>query len=316
MSTEEEAQHIHLTEAVTPQFIIRVVFGGVLMGIANIIPGVSGGTMILAAGLYEDFVNSVASLTRLKFTYRSIVFLGVMGVAAFVAILFSAGIINWGLTNHQHVMFGLFIGLTLGGVPLLLKELNPIPARSIVSAVAGLALIITTTYALQNMNLPANFMLLFIGGIIGSAAMVLPGISGSYILLAMGLYYPITEGISAFKDGLQALDVQAMMGPAFGIMLPVGLGVLAGIAGLSNLLKWALSNAYQTTMGLLLGLMLGSVFFLYPFKEPGRKDPFEAAADLTPMNILIVAVALVIGFALTFSFDKFGNAPKDEAAEH
>ena len=304
---EKEPEHKDPVIKLTPVFVVRSIIGGVLMGVANIIPGVSGGTMILAVGLYEYFVDSVANFTRFKFRVAEIVFLGIVGVSALIAILLSVGVINWGLTNHQHIMFALFIGLTLGGVPLLYQQLKPMNTRSVVSIVVGIAFMVFITWFLQQYNLPANFAFLFIAGIIGSAAMVLPGISGSYLLLALGLYYPVTEGISEFKDALQAMDISAAMGPAFGIMLPVGLGVLAGIAGLSNVLKWAFERAFHTTLGLLMGLLIGSVFFLYPFREPSHKDPFEAAAPITPTNIAIVLLALVLGFALTFSIDRLGK---------
>ena len=93
-------------------------------------------------------------------------------------------------------------------------------------------------------------------------------------------------------------------------MLPVGLGVLAGIAGLTNLLKAALEKHRHATMGGLLGLLLGSVFFLYPFKQPGQKDPFEAAAPLTATNIVIVVVCIALGFAATFAVSRMGGEEK------
>lgn len=318
MSTYQETEHKDPQISLTPIFLVRSVIGGVLMGIANIIPGVSGGTMILAVGLYEYFVDAVANFTRFKFRVQEIIFLGIIAVSAFVAILLSVSVINWGLTNHQHIMFALFIGLTLGGVPLLGAQLKPFPARSIFAVIAGIALMVFITMVLQKFEVPVNFGFLFVGGIIGSAAMVLPGISGSYLLLALGLYFPITDGIDQFKDALKAMDIAAMMGPALGVMFPVGLGVLTGIAGLSNLLKWAFEKAYHTTLGLLMGLLIGSVFFLYPFKAPGHKDPFEAAAPITPTNIALVLLALVIGFVLTFSIDRLGNkseTPSDAPSE-
>lgn len=294
---------------------LRTFAAGILMGVANIIPGVSGGTMILALGLYERFVDSIADITRFKFRLSSFVFLGILGGAAILAIFSSVGFINWGLTNHQHIMFAVFIGLTLGGVPLIWKEIQPIGPASLGGAAGGFALMIFTSFMLTDLDLPANFAFLFVGGIIGSAAMVLPGISGSYLLLALGLYFPITEGISEFKDALQAVDIDAMMKPALGVIMPVGLGVLTGIAGLTNLLKAALTRFHALTMGGLLGLLLGSVFFLYPFKEPSHKDPFESAAPLTPANIAIVLFCILAGFGVTLALSRLGRSTRDAARE-
>lgn len=290
-----------------PGGLVRLLAGGALMGIANIIPGVSGGTMILAMGLYEWFVDSVADVTRFRFRPRSVGFLGLLGGSAVVAVFAMVGPINWGLTYHQHVMFALFMGLTLGGVPLIWSEMRPVRPSGIAAALSGLLLMVLISFALSTLDLPANFAFLFVGGFIGSAAMVLPGLSGSYLLLAMGLYFPITNGLSAFKEALSAADIQAALPPAIGVILPVGLGVAAGIAGLTNLLKASLSRFHQPTMGVLLGLLLGSVFFLNPFREPGLKDPFEAAAPVTPANLALVAVSLVVGFLITWYLSRSGE---------
>lgn len=290
-----------------PSGIARTAVGGVLMGIANIIPGVSGGTMILALGLYEMFVESVADVTRLRLRRNSVMFLGVLGVAAVAAIFATVGPINWGLANHQHVMFALFIGLTLGGVPIVWREMAPVRPVGLACAAAGLVFMVFISFGLQKLDIPANFGFLFMGGVIGSAAMVLPGISGSYLLLALGLYSPITQGISDFKAALKAVDISAMMGPAFDVILPVGLGVLVGIAGLANVLRALLHRFHQPTLGSLLGLLLGSIFFLNPFKEPGHKDPFEAAAPATPGNIALVVVCIAAGFAATLAISRLGG---------
>lgn len=292
---------------------VRTLSGGILMGIANIIPGVSGGTMILAMGLYPNFVEAVADVTRVRLRPKSLIFLGVLGAAAVAAIFAMVGPITWGLTHHQHVMFALFIGLTLGGVPLLWKEMSPVTGSGYAGAVAGVVVMIGTTVALSQLELPVNFLFLFLGGIVGSAAMVLPGLSGSYLLLALGLYFPITAGLSQFKDALRAMDLGAATHPALSILLPVGLGVLAGIAGLTNVLKVALHRSPQPTMGFLLGLLLGSVYFLYPFRGPGHKDPFEAAAPVTALNVILVIVCIVGGFLVTYRLSRLGDGGESGA---
>jgi len=293
--------------------VARTLSGGILMGIANIIPGVSGGTMILAMGLYPNFVEAVADVTRLRLRPKSLIFLGLLGGSAVAAIFAMLAPIKWGLTYHQHVMFALFIGLTLGGVPLLWKEMSPVRASGYAGAVVGFLVMVGTTLALSQLELPANFVFLFIGGLVGSAAMVLPGLSGSYLLLALGLYFPIVAGLDQFKQALKAIDVGAAMHPALTIVLPVGLGVLAGIAGLTNVLKVALQKSPQPTMGFLLGLLLGSVFFLYPFKEPGHKDPFPAAAPVTALNVVLVVACIVAGFLITYRLSRLGDGGESAA---
>ncbi len=284
----------------------RTILSGALVGIANIIPGVSGGTMILALGLYERFVDAVADLTRLRFRAASLGFLGLLGGAAVAAILLAVTPIRWGLSHQQHLMFALFIGLTLGGVPVILRELRPVRGASLLGCGGGLSLMALLAFGLRESSLPLNAAVYFVGGMIASAAMVLPGVSGSYLLLVLGLYAPITEGLEEFKIALKGLDPAGAARPVMSVILPVGLGVLAGIAGLTNMLKALLLRFHAATMGVLLGLLLGSVLSLYPFRGPGPKDPFAAAAPVTPVNVALVVLLGLVGWATTMAVARLG----------
>ncbi len=112
--------------AATPQPppVVRAGIGGVLMGMAMLVPGISGGTMILVMGLYDEFIAGIADVTRLRFTRRNITFLATVGFAAVVAIAALAGTMSRAVTLHRSAMFSLFIGLTLGGAPLLVRMLK------------------------------------------------------------------------------------------------------------------------------------------------------------------------------------------------
>jgi putative membrane protein len=290
-----------------PAGIARILSAGVLMGIANIIPGVSGGTMILALGLYNRFVESVADITRLRFRFASILFLVLLFGASLVAIGALSYPMTWALENIHHVMFALFIGLTLGGVPVLWREINGISTGVVVGTLAGFGLMAGLAAA-QGMALPQSWIVYFAAGIIASSAMVLPGISGSYLLLLFGLYYPITGAIKNFISALKDADVSTLFSIGGGILLPVGLGVIVGIGGLTNALKWLLENKKEPTMGVLLGLLLGSVLGLYPFKPLMEKGEVIAAAHAaSPMNILLVVVAALAGFAVTVALARIGG---------
>lgn len=288
--------------------IARTVIGGGLMGVANIIPGVSGGTMMLATGLYEHFVEGVADITRLRWNLRSWRFIGIVAVAAVVAI--GAGVfpIKWGLDHCHHLMFALFIGLTLGGVPLLWRELHPIRPIAMVATAVGIAVMAVIAFALSQTSLPVNWMTYLIAGFVASAAMVLPGISGSYLLLIFGLYTPLTGDIKDFIGHLKDVDMAAAFDVGLTAILPIGAGIVLGIAGLTNVLKMLLHRFHQATLGLLLGLLLGSVLGLYPFKDLWEKGELIGAAPPTsPLNIALVLGALVLGFAITFAVSKMGD---------
>jgi putative membrane protein len=122
--------------------------------------------------------------------------------------------------------------------------------------------------------------------------MILPGVSGGYLLLVMGMYVPILSGIDAFKEGLKARDVAALLDPALGVVLPVGIGVVVGIVAVSNVLKVLLARFEKATLGVLLGLLLGAVVGLWPFQQgvppqlgdvvKGRVVTEEVLADLDP----------------------------------
>lgn len=288
--------------------VVRTLIGGALMGVANIIPGVSGGTMVLALGLYERFVESVAEVTRFRFRARDLVFLGLLGGAAVVAIAAMAGPIVWGLENAHHLMFGLFIGLTLGGVPLLWKEIQPLRPPAILGAVGGLAVMVVIAFFLKNVPLPANWFLFLFAGIIASAAMVLPGISGSYLLLIFGLYLPVSKAIKDFVSALKGMDFAVIWANGFGVLLPVGIGVLVGIAGLTNALKALLARYHAPTMGALLGLLLGSVIGIFPFAALIEKGEVIAEAPpLTAVNIALVLIAIVVGLGITLGVSHLGG---------
>lgn len=289
--------------------VVRTLIAGALMGIANIIPGVSGGTMILALGLYEQFVGSIAELSRLRFAMKPVLFLALLGGAAILSIALMTVPIVWSLENHHHIMFGLFIGLTLGGVPLVWREMRPVKPTGIAGLLVGLIIMIGV-FLLKNENLglPLNWFVLLFAGMIASAAMVLPGISGSYLLLVAGLYLPVTRAIKAFASALKDMQFGEIWSIGLGIGLPIALGILIGIVGLTNALKKLLERYHGSTIGTLLGLLVGSVLGLYPFSPLVEKgEVFAEPHPVTPMNIVLVAVAIAIGFAVTWGVSKLGG---------
>ena len=244
----------------------RLGIAGVFMGLANLVPGVSGGTMVLALGLYEEFIDSVANLTRLRLSTRPIIVLGMLFGIGVITIVGLSSTVQWLMEMYLPGMLGLFIGLTLGGVPILHREIRPFRPASTIGAILGVLVMALIAFVLRPETAEVNWLLLFFGGILGSAAMILPGISGSYMLLIFGLYLPIIAGVSEFKDGLKAMDLPLLIDVGLKIILPVGLGVVVGIIALSNVLKLLLARCHKITVGFLLGLLVGSILGLYPFK--------------------------------------------------
>jgi putative membrane protein len=241
------------------------------MGLANLVPGVSGGTMLLATGVYPHFIESVAEFTKLRWRREYLVTLACVVGAGSLAIVLLAGPTKDLVVAQRWIMYSLFIGLTLGGVPIVWKLLGKASAASWAGTVAGLVLMIAIANASAGDGSAAetSWLMLAIAGVIGAAAMVLPGISGGYRLLLMGQYVPVLAAIERFKTALTGSggpDVQAAFAAGLALV-PLAAGVAIGVTAVSNAVKWALARFRQVTLGFLLGLLLGAVLGLWPFQR-------------------------------------------------
>lgn len=259
----------------SPLASIRAGVAGALMGIANLIPGVSGGTMILALGLYEEFIDSIADVTALRFSWRRVIFLGLVGGFAAGAIVGLAGAILYLLFQHTVAMFSLFIGLTLGGAPLLFKSLRPVRVDVVVAVLAGLGVMAGVFLLKGGAGFPHNLGMDLVSGVVGSTTMVLPGISGSYMLLVMDQYDRVIGSVRDLKDAAGGRDLAALKA-SLRVVVPVGIGALFGIVILSNAIKILLHRFHRVTVGVLLGVLLGSVIGLWPFTQSVGEKALEA----------------------------------------
>ncbi len=257
-------------------FVPRGLFGGALMGLANLVPGISGGTMLLAAGVYPAFINAIAQLTTLKFNRYSIVVLATIVGAAVLAIGLLAGPTRTLVIEQRPLMYSLFIGLTLGGLPLVWRLAQPVTQSVWLGAAAAFALMVVMALgATTGGGGEGSTVLLLLSGLAGASAMILPGVSGGYLLLLLGQYEPILGAIDQFKEGLigaGGFDL-ALVLDAMTVVVPVGIGVVIGVVGVSNALRWLLSRYEKPTLGVLLGLLLGAVVGLYPFQKPVAPEP-------------------------------------------
>jgi putative membrane protein len=255
--------------------ILRGSVGGLLMGLANLVPGISGGTMLLAAGIYPDFIEAVADVTTFRFRRRALLVLATVVGTAVVAILLLAGAVRSLVIDHRWVMYSLFIGLTLGGVPLVWRLARPATPAVFAGAAGGflLMLIMAGAFGEPSGGGDPNVLILGVAGAAGASAMILPGVSGGYLLLLLGQYEVILGGVDQLKTGLlgdHSAGTAADLGVAVGslhIIIPVAIGVAVGVAGVSNLLQWLLHHHEKPTLGALLGLLVGAVVGLWPFQQ-------------------------------------------------
>jgi len=317
-------------------FLPRGLIGGTLMGLANLVPGISGGTMLLAAGVYPSFINAIADLTRLKIKPRPIFVLATIGGAAVLAIGLLAGPTRDLVVEQRPLMYSFFIGLTLGGLPLVWRLARPAtPGVWAGATVAFLLMVIMALGADGGGSSGASMPLLVLSGLAGASAMILPGISGGYLLLLLGQYEPILGAIDDLKEGLigeAGFDLARVM-TSMEVVIPVGIGVLIGIVGVSNALRWLLLRYEKPTLGALLGLLLGAVIGLYPFQEPvppetgfTHRGQIVPEAELTNVpeedwplerftpatgDLVQSAAALGGGLLLTLAISRLGREDED-----
>ena len=274
--------------------LINQILRGIVIGVANIIPGVSGGTMMVSMGIYDTLIHCITHLFR-EFK-KSVKTLLPYAVGMLVGILALASIISWGLENYPLPTNTLFIGLILGGLGPLLKkvERKKINAVAVIAFVCLFALIIWMGFqnkdSIQNaesIQMNGGLMLLMVViGMIASATMIVPGVSGSLVLMLLGYYRPVVNALSTVKDGLVSLNF-SVMGQPLMMLLPFLAGIVLGIFGVAKLIEW-LMNRYPTpTYCGVLGLVVASPVSLL------------ITTDMTGVNgwiILISVLTLAAGF--------------------
>lgn len=281
---------------------LRLLLGGALMGLANLVPGISGGTMLVAAGVYRRFIDAVSDATRLRLTRPTVLTLGLIGLAAVGAVAVGAGPVAFGLDKARWAMYALFIGLTLGGVPSLWAMVRPLCRGTVAFIAAGLLAMLAVVFV-QESGLGvggiggvggvgvvgvvgvSGWPMFVVAGVAGAAAMVLPGVSGAYLLLLLGQYEPVVNAIKDLARG----DLGALS-----VLVPLGVGVGVGVVGVGNALRWLLHRHERATLAFLLGLLLGAPAGLYPFREavpPSAGDVIkgvalteETAAEIPPKD--------------------------------
>ena len=265
---------------------------------------------------------------------NSFVVLGLVGVAAAAAILLGAGPVKDVVVEHRWAMYSLFIGLTLGGVPVLWQMARPATRSFWAGTIAGLvamaALAWLQIYGTSAGDNREGVVMMFVAGVAGASAMILPGVSGGYLLLVLGVYVPVLSAVAALKDAIKIRDLASASGPFLDVVLPVGIGVAIGVLVISNLIKVVLERYEQPTLGALMGLLVGAVFGLWPFQEgvapkigemfKGQALTAERLAELGPdkyptefftptFTDIMMAVGLVgAGYMVTTLIARIGGA--------
>lgn len=231
---------------------------GFFIGLANIIPGVSGGTLALTLGIYEKLIGCISHF--FKNLKENIKFILPIGIGAVIAILTSSHLISFCLDNYVLPTILFFIGAILGGLPMLIKKVSghKITISNIIIFLITFGIIILllflnseTEVSFQNMNI-IDYLLLFVVGVVASATMVIPGVSGSAVLMTIGYYKPILNIVKNLTDF-------SSLGSNLAILIPFGLGVLVGILLIAKVLEFLFKNFEVKTYYGVLGFIVASI---------------------------------------------------------
>lgn len=233
------------------------------MGAADVVPGVSGGTIAFITGIYDELLGSIK---KFNFTAIKLLFTGkfkqlmqhingyflisvLSGIA--ISIFTLANLMTWLLTNHPIQIWSFFFGLIIASSILVAITVREWNWKTILSSLIGAAIAYYITVASPTTT-PDGYWFIFLSGAIAICAMILPGISGSFILLLLGKYTFIMEAISEFK-----IDIMAIF----------AIGAAVGIIAFSHVLTWLLNRYKNITIALLTGFMVGSLNKVWPWKE-------------------------------------------------
>ncbi len=286
---------------------------GLLMGAADIVPGVSGGTVAFITGIYDTLIDSIRAVD-LEFASRLLRrdiagawqhinggFLLALLLGIATSIFSLAQLVSWLLENHPVPLWAFFFGLILASALVLLRQVRRWSVATLLGLVAGVAVALTIALS-PGFNLQGGYAGVFLAAFLAICAMILPGISGSFILVLLGMYGPV---LAAIKD----LE--------FDFILVFVLGAGSGLLCFSRLLHWMLHRFHQATMAVLTGFLFGSLAVVWPWKrvltwvegshgqlKPAQQVPvtptdFQLYSGQEPQLALCLAL-MVIGFAIVW----------------
>lgn len=288
------------------------VLKGMVIGIANVIPGVSGGTMAVSMGIYDKLITSLTHL--LKDFRKSFFTLLPLGIGMIAGILGLARVIEWMFGTIPVQTNLLFIGLIVGGLPMIAKEVKGKKFK--VSYLIGFLIFFILVAGLAMLNgvkgedADLSFSLfteikLLIAGIIAAATMVIPGLSGSMMLMLMGYYEPVIATLNSTVDALKAQDM-AGLAAGFGVIIPFGVGVVIGIIGIAKLIEYLFSKYLLTVYWCIIGLITASPIAIVIMNK-------EIFAGINAITVITAAVAFAAGFVIAYFLG--GDTKKDSDKE-
>lgn len=292
---------------------------GMGMGAADVVPGVSGGTIAFITGIYQELIESIRSISSKSLKvlvssgfgefWKSINGNFLLAVVTGIAIsVFSlARILRFILENHPEMIWSFFFGLIIASAIYIAMSIKTWKTSTVIPMIVGVVVSYMIT-ALTPAETTEAWWFVFLSGSIAICAMILPGISGSFILLLLGKYSFIINAVSEFKIGVIAIFMS---------------GAVVGIIAFSNVLSWLLNKFHHQTIALLAGFMIGSLNKVWPWKNTVEtfvdrhgelrplieKNVLPAAYDGEPFLAMSLLFA-VIGFVLIFAVERIATGKR------
>lgn len=299
---------------------IKVFLKGMIMGAVNVFP-ISSGTASLILGVFERFVNAIKSLNHKNFKYlregdfsefarrTDIKFLLTISMGILVGMVLTSIFLKKTLNSYEVYTWSFFIGLIIASVIYVMKRIEKVSVKNILLLLAGFAISFMLSIK-SNPYSNDNFFYLFLCGVVGATGMVVPGISGSHLMLLMGNYELIVT------EAIPALTKASTFMHGARILLPFILGALVSIVSFSYLLSWLMRDFRNETLSVLSGFMLGSLPVVYPWKTP-TADMMNYVFHLPPWNreLLIALIMIALGVLTVYLLELMAKHTKRKEAE-
>jgi putative membrane protein len=309
---------------------VLVTLKGMAMGAADVVPGVSGGTIAFISGIYEELIESIdkLNLTNLKkirshgfkVFWNSVngSFLLALFSGIAISILSLAKLIKWLLQNEPILLWSFFFGLVVASIVFIGKQIKTTNFLIILAIIGSTLLSYYITRA-EPFASPDSNLYLFFCGFVAIIAMILPGISGAFILLLLGAYEIAIETINNLIKSITTLDA-ALFTDAVTKFAMLGIGAVVGIKVFSKILNWMFKHHKNITLAILTGFMVGSLNKIWPWKKvltwrlnseglkvPLLEESVAPSAYIGDPQVILAIVFMIVGFLTIFILEKLGS---------
>ncbi len=323
----------HEHPAVPNKEDLTTFFKGFAMGAANVVPGVSGGTIAFITGIYERLIEALKAFdleaVKLGCSFKILElwakidgrFLLSLGLGVITAFATLARILKYGLEHHPTLILSLFFGLIVASIPSVGKMIRHWSPGVVAVFLVGLAIAVSMAF-MTPANENTNPIYLGACGVVALCSMIIPGVSGSFVLLLLGNYKLIMlDALSAFFTGNLAVSLP--------ILIPVGIGAVVGLLGLSRFLSWLFRTHHDKAVGTITGFVAGSLMIIWPWKTELTQEFLKDGEtkmktigyenwrlpDFSQSGVWFEVVAVLVGIGLIVAVEFFAKKKPETEEE-